>query len=446
MKKIAVIGAGLSGLIGAWYLKEFNPQAQITIFEADKMGGHIATEEHEGIALEKGPAFLALENPVLHQALSRSNPSGLKLCKDEKAYVLKDTYYQKAPGGFMEFENGQFSFLSGGMSSFFGMKKKVPLWNSVSFFDFLKSTYGTNYAETLGSAFARNVFYSEAENLNFCSAYPELYDEFKKGLSLKDTLQKYGADKKAYWQKEFNGSFEPGIYTYEGGFGKMIEALADDLKVKGCHFEFAKIHDVDAHNREYFLHSRKSKFGPFDKIIATPGAHEQAGFIKSLHKDLSLKLAELKHRPVAYIYSSYNFKDFNRAGLGFFAPRKEKLTISGALYINSINKEIEKSNQFVTRTILPGELSLFSDQELVDIQMKDFEKVFSLTAKPRWSKVYRSESAGPLLDNQYTEWKNSVKDILKDMPGILLTGNDMSGGDINRVLAEAWQNAKNEGA
>ncbi|MDH4263210.1 MAG: protoporphyrinogen oxidase [Spirochaetia bacterium] len=447
MKKVAIIGAGLSGLMSAWYIKQFNPDAQVTIFEADKKGGQISTEEHQGVLLEKGPAFLLLENPVLQHALSKINSENLLLCKDEKAYVLKDTYYQKAPSGFMEYENGIFSFLSSGMSSIFAMKKKVSLWDTLSFFDFLKSTYGMTYAENQGSSFARNIFYTEAENLNFRSAYSELYDELKKGLGLKETLQKFNSEKKTYWQKESLTSFTPGIYYYKGGLSKIFDDLSEDLKSKDCHIEFAKIHDISHHKNEFTLHSRKSKFGPFDKVISTINAHEQSALLKGLHKELSIKLAELKYRPVSYVYSAYNFKDFNRAGLGFFAPRKEKLTISGTFYINSINKEIEKLNQFVTRTIIPGDLSLFSDQELIDIQNVDFEKVYSLTAKPLWSKVFRNESQGPLLDNHYTTWKNSVrqieKEISNDIQGLGIIGNDMSGSNISRILEEAYQTAKN---
>lgn len=438
-------------MISAWYVKEFNPDAQVTIFEADKKGGQISTEEYKGVLLEKGPAFFLLENPVLHYALSRCSPGGLQLCKNEKAHILKDGYYQKAPGGFMEFENNHFSFLSGGVSSFFGMKKKASIWDSVSFFDFLKSTYGLNYAVSLGSAFARNIYFCEAENLNFRAAYPELYNELRKGLSLKETLQKFSADSASFWQNELGGklskesksSFVAGIYYYKGGLGKLIDDLAEDLKNKNCTIEFAKIHDITAHKGEYTLHSRKNKYGAFQKIISSAGAHEQAVYWKNLHKDLSFKLAELKYLPVSTVYSAYNFKDFNRAGLGFFASRKEKLTISGAFYMNALNKDIEKINQFVTRTILPGDLSLFSDQELMDLQANDFEKVFSLKIRPLWSKVFRHESGGPLLDNNYMPWKNSIGELLKDEPSIQLIGSDMASGDINRSLEDAYKAAKN---
>lgn len=442
MKNIAIIGAGLSGLVSAWYIKEFHPEVKVTIFEADKTGGQISTHEFNNTLIESGPLFLLLENPVLHHIVSRIQPEGLIPCKDEKAYVLKDTYYQKAPGGFMEFENGMFSFFSGGFSSFFGLKKKASLWETVSFFDFLKSTYGLNYAETLGSAFARNIFFTEAENLNFSAAYPDLYRELKKGKNLKDTLASYGSETKSYWQKEINGTFTPGIYYYKGGLSKLISDITADIKTRGCQIEISKIYEIGGKQGEYFLHSRKNKYGAFDKIISTVSAPEQSNIWKVLHKELSLKLAELKHRSVSCIYSAYNPKDFNRAGLGFFAPRKEKLTISGAWYINSINQDIENSNQFITGTLIPGDLSLFSDQELIDIQINDFEKVFSLKTKPLWSQVIRRESAGPLLDNHYLPWKNSVADYLREMPDIALTGNDMASGEINQILDQAYHIAK----
>ena len=441
MKKISVIGAGLSGLISAWYIKEFHPEAEVTIFEADKAGGQISSEEYEGVILEKGPAYLTLENPVLHYALSKCGSSDLQLCNAEKSYVLKESYYQKAPGGFMEFEHGRLSFLSGGIFSIFGLKKKAAIWDNVSFYDFLKSTYGLTYAETFGSMFARNIFYCEAENLNFRAAYSELYDQLKKGQSLKESLQTFAKQKEDYWQSELKQNFVPGIYYFKDGLGKLIDILTDDLKKKNCHIEYAKIHDITEQKGEYLLHSKHSKYGPFQNIISTAGAHDQAVYWKSLNKDLSQQLSELKYSSVSYVYSNYNFKDFNRAGLGFLASRKEKLTVSGATYMNALNKNIEKNQQFLARTIIPGDLSLFKDDELVEMQVNDFEKVFGLTIKPLWSRVYRNE--GPLLDTHYTAWKNSIKDAIKDLPSLSIIGKDMSGADISQILQEAYKTAKN---
>ncbi len=55
-KKIAILGAGISGLSFAYYLRKFNPTVDFTIYEeSDKAGGVVYSEEKEGCILEWGP-------------------------------------------------------------------------------------------------------------------------------------------------------------------------------------------------------------------------------------------------------------------------------------------------------------------------------------------------------------------------------------------------------
>jgi oxygen-dependent protoporphyrinogen oxidase len=54
MQRIAVVGAGISGLSHAYYLKKRFPGAHVALFNGQKPGGNIATEQYEGATLEPG--------------------------------------------------------------------------------------------------------------------------------------------------------------------------------------------------------------------------------------------------------------------------------------------------------------------------------------------------------------------------------------------------------
>ncbi|MFO7939976.1 MAG: oleate hydratase, partial [Bacteroidales bacterium] len=59
---IIIIGAGLSGLATAWYLKKKGKK--VTILEAsDKIGGVIQTHKKEGFIFEQGPNTGILKYP-----------------------------------------------------------------------------------------------------------------------------------------------------------------------------------------------------------------------------------------------------------------------------------------------------------------------------------------------------------------------------------------------
>lgn len=54
--RVAVVGGGISGLAAAWHLRE---RAEVTVFEAGRLGGCISTSSLGGVTVEEGPdAFL----------------------------------------------------------------------------------------------------------------------------------------------------------------------------------------------------------------------------------------------------------------------------------------------------------------------------------------------------------------------------------------------------
>ncbi len=54
-KRIAVIGGGIAGLAAAHRIRELNPEAEITLFEASgRLGGSLATVRQDGFLIEQG--------------------------------------------------------------------------------------------------------------------------------------------------------------------------------------------------------------------------------------------------------------------------------------------------------------------------------------------------------------------------------------------------------
>lgn len=63
-KRVAVIGAGISGLAAAHRLHELDPSLELALFEsADRVGGVIRSEQVQGFCLEHGPDSLLTQVP-----------------------------------------------------------------------------------------------------------------------------------------------------------------------------------------------------------------------------------------------------------------------------------------------------------------------------------------------------------------------------------------------
>src|SRR5215475_13742352 len=70
-RKIAVIGGGISGLAAAHRIRELDPEAEVTLFEAsDRLGGVIRTIRQDGFLIEQSAdSFIA------------SVPAAVDLCR-----------------------------------------------------------------------------------------------------------------------------------------------------------------------------------------------------------------------------------------------------------------------------------------------------------------------------------------------------------------------------
>jgi len=75
MKRILIVGGGISGLAAAHRLLELAPSLQVTLIEASsRLGGTLQTNERDGFILERGPDSFISEKP---QALELAKRLGL---------------------------------------------------------------------------------------------------------------------------------------------------------------------------------------------------------------------------------------------------------------------------------------------------------------------------------------------------------------------------------
>jgi oxygen-dependent protoporphyrinogen oxidase len=107
--KVAVIGAGISGLTTAFLLKRKG--VDITLFEAsDKAGGNVQTIEKNGFTIEQGPNSL-LKSPRLVDLVRLLGLEDKVVAADQaakKRYILwKGKLHALGPWAFV---NGFFSF------------------------------------------------------------------------------------------------------------------------------------------------------------------------------------------------------------------------------------------------------------------------------------------------------------------------------------------------
>lgn len=447
MQRIAIVGAGVSGLSHAWFLKKQLPESEISIFYSGKVGGNIATETHDGCLLEPGPDSYLDRTGLFNQMVDDLDLREKLLFEEKrsaKRYILKDGYMVKAPTGPLGFFLTSLIFFPEKIRMFLAMGKKFSLWPTITFFDAARNVLGISAAEYLASPFARGVYGSEAEDLEFSSLYPELFKKISQAAKLKLALKDFSKENREYWQKELGDvKFQKGIYNFQGGLITWAQALEEKLKAAGVKFVADRISRIGQdETRKPVLSSKAKPYGSFDRVIFTVGSADLAYIFREHDKELSKRVVEMKYAPINVVYSAWNPKEFSVAGYGFLVPRKERAAILGTIFASNVFKGRSPADRFLTKTMVSGASDVFKDDDLSSLAEESLCRILRSRAKPLWSKVYRHAPGIPQYAPGHSEWRRDVLALAAKHEGVHFTGWNFSGVGMANQLEAAYRFSK----
>jgi len=446
MQRLAIIGGGISGLSHAWFARQKNPELEISLFEPLKLGGQIRTETHETAILEPGPdsyfdrsgLFLKLVHDLgLDNELIRESK------RSAKRYVYKEGYLNAAPKSAGGLIFTSLLFFPEKIKIFLAMRKKFSLWPTITLFDAARNVMGFSAAEYLASPFARGVFGSEAEDLEFSAIFPDLYRHIVAAPNVKAAMKSYAAERSSFWQEQLgNAKHEKGIFTFKTGLIALVEALEKNLAQKNVATVQDKIARISIDSSgKYQLASKTKQHGLFDQVVFCAPTEDVAYVMREFDKELSKQLGELKSSPINVVYNAWNKKEFSPSGYGFLVPRKERVPILGTIFSSNVFDGRIDENKFLTKTMLSGESELFKDAELASLAEESLARILKTKARPLWSKVYRHTPGIPKYAPGYSEWKKGVHTQLVKHPRLHLAGWSFDGVGLADQIESAYKRA-----
>jgi oxygen-dependent protoporphyrinogen oxidase len=298
MKRVLIIGGGITGLSAAWFLKKKHPGAHITLFEKEnQLGGWIRSSNEGGFFFEKGPRtfqkgrsphLLALIDELKLETIT-SNPFAAK------RFILHRGKL-RTPQSFLPF--WAFSLLK----EFFiprGTKQDE------SIYEFAARRFSPKIAETLFDPLTLGIYAGDIRKLSMRSGFPTLYQwEQEKGSVLKGFLT---APKK-----------ERGLFTVKGGMEELIHALKKNLQIEILLNCPAKVrgNEVFANGKLWWA----------DQIIS------------------ALPLA-LPKRSIWVVNLAFQGDVLLKKGFGYLIPSQEKESVLGVVFDSVIFPEQNRGNE-----------------------------------------------------------------------------------------------------
>ena len=437
---IVIVGAGLTGLTMAFYLKKAGIDFKI-IDKSAKTGGVIQTISEKGFVYETGPNTGVVSYPEMTElfedlagkcVLEVADPSA------KRRLIWKGNQWNALPSGIWSAITTSL-FTWGDKFRILGepwRKKGTDPNEKLS--ELVKRRMGNSFLDYAVDPFISGVYAGDPSKLVTKYAMPKLYNleqeygSFVKGAMKKAKLPKTDRDKKATRE----------VFSAKGGLSRLIEALtesigsehfilsADSTMVKPILEGF----QMQITTPEHF-YTLETKF-----LVTTCGGYALSGLLPFLNEEEAAPFNDLKYAAVTQVLLGFNkWKGMSLKAFGGLVPGKENKNILGVLFTSSFFESRAPQGGALLSVFMGGtkrpDIAKMDNYEIETIINKELPRMMSdRRFNPDMIRIHRYPKAIP----QYTETTGKRYEVIEQLQekyhGLILAGNIRDGiGMADRV-------------
>jgi oxygen-dependent protoporphyrinogen oxidase len=450
-KRIAVIGAGISGLTAAYYLahaRRGGAPLEEYLFEAsDRLGGVMRTEQIEGCLVEAGPdAFLTEKNEALVLCQRLGLVAQLIGSEDHqrRTLILRKGKLVPLPDGF-EFmvPTRPLSVLGTPLLSLGDklalaaevLRRPGPTPRDESVAAFVQRHFSRGLLESIVEPLLTAVYGGDASRLSVQSTLPRLAAMEKEHGSL------IRAMRHAARQRKQQAGAQPGqpvvrpplFTTLRDGLETLVVALRMNLEEQRilCQRRLTAVKEEPSGG--FRLHIEGAEDFHADAVILALPARETAHLLRELDADMARSLLDIHYSSsviVALGYDAARVKPLP-AGFGFLVPQKEGGRVRACSFVGHKFAGRVPPNRVLLRCFLGGmqdEAVLQSgDKELTATVRAELEGILGITAEPLFASAYRWPKAMAQYTVGHQQRLADIHARLSRHRGLFLAGNAYEG-------------------
>jgi protoporphyrinogen/coproporphyrinogen III oxidase len=420
-KQIVILGAGISGLSLAWFLKrKFGHEIDLTVVEKNsRPGGLIKTLHKENFLFELGCRSWRLQGSG-QETLKLIDELDLQdqvISCDVSAYrrfLYLDQKLQPLPSSL-------FSFLSSPLrkgvlkACFKDLMTPKGTSDDESIFDFIARRFGAEMAQRFIDPLVKGIYAGDIRQLSMKSCFPSIYRwEQERGSVLKG----------AFFQKKPDIQKQPEnkgkLFSFKKGMQTLTDALASKLEE---HLLFSsavkKIHILES-RAELILENNTLLHA--DHLYATIPSYELATLIPTV--------PVIPTTSITVVSLGYRKNVLKQSGFGYLIPSSEQEKILGVVWDSSV---FPQQNQHPEETRLT--VMLHAEQGGLEIALDAISRHLGIEDKPDVWHVYCARQAIP----QYLVGHDLLLKTLNNSlpPHVTVLGSSFYGVSVNDCIKNA---------
>lgn len=432
MKSVAIIGAGITGLTAAFYLKRAG--IPVTVFESgNRVGGAIQSLRQDGYLAEFGPNTILETSPKIARLIRDAGLISRRLDpapESEARYVVRYKRPIAMPGSPLGFFTTKLFTLSAKLAVLrepFVPPRRDAEEESIA--GFVVRRLGREFLDHAIDAMVAGVYAGDPGRLSVQQAFPKLAAlEAKYGSLIKGQL--FGARERRK-RGEIAKDRAPKFSFDEG-----LQVLPDTLCERLGHATRlnTSVTRLSRNATEWTLDLRTKDGGQTSEHSAVIYAGT-AFQLAELHGNLPdlTPFSEIRHPPVASVVLGFRRDDVEHPcqGFGALIPNVEGFKILGTIFSSSLFPNRAPAGHLTLTSYIGGErhpeLASLSPEELFELTQQDLRVLFGVKGKPTFRHSAFYPKAIPQYNIGYGRYRKLMTEIETNAPGLFFAGHYRDG-------------------
>lgn len=435
MRSVAIIGAGITGLTAAFWLKRQG--IPVTVYESSgRVGGVIQSLKGDGYLAEFGPNTILETSPKIGQLVRDAGLAQRRLDPDPKAEARYVVRYKRP----IEMPGSPLGFLT---TELFSAKAKLAVLREPfvprrrdgkeeSIAEFVLRRLGQEFLDHAIDALVAGVYAGDPYKLSVPQAFPKLKQlEERYGSLIKGQILGARERKK---RGEVAKDRAP-KFSFDEGLQVLPETLAAEL---GDAVRLnTKVIGLTQTSIGWTLELRENGEGvraQHTAVIYCGTAYKLAELGMKTSTPLRLDtFSEIRYPPVASVVLGFRREDVTHPcqGFGMLIPRVEGFKILGTIFSSSLFPNRAPAGHLTLTSYVGGErypdLAALPPEQLFALTCADLRVLLGVRGKPTFQHSVFYPKAIPQYVVGYGRFRDLMSQIETRAPGFFLAGHYRDG-------------------
>jgi len=454
MKRVAIIGGGISGLSAAFHLEKSRAAGadlSYTLYESGKcLGGSMHSTRLDGCLVEAGPDSFLTEKPwalSLCQELGIDDQMIGSNDAQRKTYIVVKNRLIAMPDGLMFMVPTK--LVPTALTPLFSLKTKIrmaqellhpprPMQDDESVGELVERHFGAEVVDRLADPLLSGVYGGDANKLSARAVLPRFVEMEEKYGSLSRAMLAAHNKMKAMAGKH---PPRPLFSSLKDGMQQMVDTVTARLDQTALRTN-TRVRGVYREDEQWRVAIDLGSSELYDAVIVATPANVAGALLEAVDRDLADDLLGVTYSSSVTVTLGYYANQLTHLppGFGFLVPRSEGRRMLACTFVHNKFPHRAPADKGILRCFLGGArdegvLSL-TDDEVVATVRAELKELVKLEARPMFERVYRWRGAMAQYESGHLARVERIERRVKAIAGLELAGNAYHGIGVPDCIRE----------